>query len=137
MSVPPDLAAAVQRWFLKAAHDLKTAEHTLLLPDAECPFDTICFHAQQCAEKSLKAFLVLRQVPFDKTHDLGQILYLCRADAELMHELMEVRDLTHYAVDVRYAESVGEEPGREEAIGAVALARKAYEAVKQRLRGIL
>ena len=29
-----------------------------------------CFHAQQCAEKYLKAILISRQVAFSKTHDL-------------------------------------------------------------------
>jgi HEPN domain-containing protein len=30
----------------------------------------ICFHAQQCAEKYLKAILVAKQQTFPKTHDL-------------------------------------------------------------------
>ena len=29
-----------------------------------------CFHAQQCAEKYLKAILVAREAPFGKVHDL-------------------------------------------------------------------
>ena len=30
------------------------------------------FHAQQCAEKAMKAVLTWRQVPFGKTHDLDE-----------------------------------------------------------------
>jgi len=38
---------------VKAGNDLKNATHTLTL-GAECPTDTVCFHAQQCIEKSIK-----------------------------------------------------------------------------------
>jgi HEPN domain-containing protein len=43
-------------WATEADNDLKTAAHTLKLAD-KCPTDTVCFHAQQCVEKYLKAFL--------------------------------------------------------------------------------
>lgn len=132
--MPPELAAAVQAWLTKSAHDLKNAEHTLLLPDPECPLDTVCFHAQQCVEKSLKGYLTARQIRFEKTHDLGQLLYLCKTDAGLVRELEGVQGLTHYAVDLRYVEAVAEEPGRAEAEQAVALARKTREAVRRRLK---
>jgi HEPN domain-containing protein len=42
----PDKAAIVAReWIGKAENDLKTAAHTLKL-GADCPTDTVCFHAQ-------------------------------------------------------------------------------------------
>ena len=51
----PDKAAIVAReWIGKADNDLKTAAQTLKL-GADCPTDTVCFHAQQCVEKCLKA----------------------------------------------------------------------------------
>ena len=34
-------------------------------------YDAAGFHAQQCAEKYLKAILQLRNSRFDKVHDLG------------------------------------------------------------------
>ena len=134
MNEPPD-PAAVRAWLTKAAHDLKNAEHTLRLPDPECPLDTVCFHAQQCIEKSIKAYLTAEQVLFEKTHDLGQLVYLCRADAGLVRELEGVKGLSHYAVDLRYADAVSEDPSRAEAQEAVALARKAHESIMQRLKG--
>lgn len=136
-NVPPELAAAVRAWLTKSAHDLKNSEHTLLLPDPECPLDTVCFHAQQCVEKSLKAYLTARQIRFEKTHDLGQLLYLCKADTGLVRELEGVQGLTHYAVELRYVEAVAEEPNRSEAERAVALARKANKTVRKRLKEIL
>lgn len=134
MSEPPD-PAAVQAWLTKAAHDLKNAEHTLRLPDPECPLDTVGFHAQQCIEKSIKAYLTARQVLFEKTHDLGQLVYLCRAEDGLVRELEGVKGLSHYAVDLRYADALSEEPSRAEAKEAVVLARKAHEAITRRLKG--
>jgi len=44
-------------WIKKAENDLVAAEH-LLTARPHTPYDTICFHAQQCAEKYLKAFLI-------------------------------------------------------------------------------
>jgi HEPN domain-containing protein len=38
---------------------------------AELPAEAL-FHAQQCAEKAMKAVLTWRQVPFGKTHDLDE-----------------------------------------------------------------
>ena len=56
MKKPPKPEADFRAWVKKAESDLKTAEHTLTLKE-RCPFDTVCFHAQQCAEKYFKALL--------------------------------------------------------------------------------
>ena len=48
-------------WVLKAENDLKAAAQVLKL-GAECPTDTVCFHAQQCAEKYLKACLASQKI---------------------------------------------------------------------------
>ena len=37
--------SVVGEWAIKADNDLKTAAHTLKL-GAECPTDTVCYHAQ-------------------------------------------------------------------------------------------
>lgn len=48
--------SVVREWVVKAENDLKNAAHTLKMGEAG-PMDTVCFHAQQCAEKYLKASL--------------------------------------------------------------------------------
>ncbi len=75
MSEQPEDAKAVHEWVQKAENDLLNADHTLLLGD-NCPYDTVCFHAQQCAEKYLKALLAFRGIPFPKIHDLVELLLL-------------------------------------------------------------
>jgi len=44
-------------WIKKAENDLITAKDSLNIKPVP-PLDTICFHAQQCAEKYLKGFLL-------------------------------------------------------------------------------
>ena len=60
------------RWLEKADHDVITAQQTLLLPDG--PTDTPCFHAQQAAEKALKALLTFHQITVPRIHDLVRLL---------------------------------------------------------------
>ena len=64
----PDLVADALRWLQSSHEDLRSIG---VLRAAEPPLAVAaCFHAQQAAEKALKAILVLegRDVPF--THDL-------------------------------------------------------------------
>ncbi len=66
------ILTVVRGWVEKAEGDLKNA--TLALSaEKDCPADTVAFHAQQCGEKYLKAYLVLQCIDFPKTHDLGEL----------------------------------------------------------------
>ncbi|MFB0515387.1 MAG: HEPN domain-containing protein, partial [Candidatus Neomarinimicrobiota bacterium] len=55
----------LQQWLEKAAKDLELAAH--LLGENAPYLDAIGFHAQQAAEKYLKALLVHYQIEFSKT----------------------------------------------------------------------
>ena len=57
------IAQVVSEWVEKAENDLKNAAHTIKMGE-DCPTDTVCFHAQQCVEKYLKAFLVSTGIDF-------------------------------------------------------------------------
>jgi HEPN domain-containing protein len=65
----------VAEWVAKAEDDLNNAAHTLKL-GRTCPTGTVCFHAQQCTEKYLQAYLASRAVPFLKTHEIEQLVLL-------------------------------------------------------------
>jgi HEPN domain-containing protein len=103
MSKPPDSIRDefVRQWSLKAEEDINAAKS--LLTYGETFLSTVCFHAQQGAEKYLKAFLTYHQIEFPKTHDIGELLDLI---APLNHRLSEsLRDvivLTHYGVAAHY-----------------------------------
>jgi len=60
----------------KAEHDLVAGRATIATGKA---FDMVCFHAQQAAEKSLKALLAVKDVEHPWRHDLGELLELVRA----------------------------------------------------------
>jgi len=69
-------------WLNKARDDLITVK--LLGVFDEYPMVVACFHCQQAVEKSLKAFLAARDIPFLYRHDLGYLLDLCHdADPSL------------------------------------------------------
>src|SRR5436190_11935926 len=64
---------------------------------------TVCFNAQQCIEKYLKAFLVQHQVALPRIHELGEICRLCSM-VEPSFALIApiVVNLNRYAVEMRY-----------------------------------
>jgi HEPN domain-containing protein len=61
-----------QGWTDKAEGDWKVARREMETPNPV--YDVICFLAQQCAEKYLKAVLEEHNVAFRKTHDLVVLL---------------------------------------------------------------
>ena len=66
--------------------------------DESVLLETLCFHAQQSAEKAIKAALVLHNVPFPKTHNISTLLDLLPPDIPRDAALGEVALLTEYAV---------------------------------------
>lgn len=91
----------VERWFIKADHDIRTARSSL---KEDPPItDTACFHAQQCAEKSLKAYQVFHNIRPEITHDLGKLVGQCIGlDASFSKVMPMVSGMTQYAVQDRY-----------------------------------
>lgn len=128
MTGPPDASGGLG-WLEKAEHDLRNAEHTLTLDDDDCPFDTVCFHAQQCVEKCLKAVLVLRRVDFPKTHDVVVLMRLVPADSRFDLGVADLSALNRYAVETRYPGD-WEPIGRVEADSAAAIARRVRDSVR-------
>jgi len=66
-------------------------------------FDAACFHAQQCAEKYLKARLQEAGITFSKTHDLTLLMTLALAVEPgwiALHPHLTA--LSTFAVDYRY-----------------------------------
>lgn len=124
MPDPRMVIPVIQDWTIKADNDLKNAVHTLTLKE-EAPTDTICFHAQQCIEKYLKALLIFRATPFPKTHDLRVLMRLIPGRLRPRLERSDRARLTKYATVTRY-------PGPDEDI-SLAQARKEV-AIARRVR---
>lgn len=64
-----------REWVLKAESDYDVVS-LLLRSRKPSRHDPLCFHAQQCAEKYLKARLTEAGIAFTKTHDLPTLLAL-------------------------------------------------------------
>ena len=95
----------IGEWLTRAEHDLRVAEFLLTMPDA--PPESIGFHAQQCAEKALKAFLTLRQIHFERRHDLNYLIDLCvPLDSSFEQFRADADELTPYAVEYRYPDAL-------------------------------
>lgn len=106
------LRIAVSRWLIKAEHDLTTAQTMLsVVPPVA---DTACFHAQQCVEKCLKAYLVRAGVHVERTHYLPRLVALCSVEDADFQTLSDVAaELTDYAVSDRYPDNWREIPDAE------------------------
>lgn len=100
MSERPDLGKEIARWTEKAEHDFMAAEHAMELAE-EGLTDIVCFHAQQCAEKYLKALLPYRGVAFPKTHDLRLLLDMVPIDVPLGLRREQVIPLNRYVIEGR------------------------------------
>src|SRR6266446_5666297 len=67
------MKASTREWAAKAEEDFSVAL-TLARPRKKPLWAPLCFHAQQCVEKYLKARLNEASFVFHKTHDLEQLL---------------------------------------------------------------
>ncbi len=132
MTPPEDVVRRLASdWLAKAATDLLVCER--LLGQGAALAEAVAFHAQQAAEKSLKALLVARQVEFPKTHDIERLLELVAlGDGPLAEALADAAELTPFGVEYRY-------PGEyapvtaQTANACVSLARKVHDEIARRL----
>jgi len=121
----------IRRWLILALNDLKSARHEIALPESEVITTTVCFHAQQAAEKFLKAYLVFNKVPFGRTHNIQHLIKLCSGVDPAFGGLSAGR-LTHYAVQFRYPDEFYI-PSIEEAKEALRLAERIKDFVLEKL----
>lgn len=90
----------VRGWIAKAESDFAALD-TLLERDRA--LDAACFHAQQAAEKYLKAYLTHEEVPFPFIHHIEKLLHLCARRDPAFLSLQSVGvQLTPYATNLRY-----------------------------------
>lgn len=123
-----DKLEVVKGWFRKAENDLINAEHTMKMENA--PYDTVCFHAQQCAEKYLKGFLTFHEIEFPKTHSLEDLVLLCKQAApSIESEVGDVEILSSYGVEIRYPDEIYYDVPKEDAEEAVNLAKRVKSVV--------
>ena len=65
--------------------------------------EDLCFHAQQAAEKAIKALLIWHGIRFPYVHDLAALLILLeKATGDLPASIRQAARLTRFAVHARY-----------------------------------
>lgn len=102
----------------KAREDADAVEK--LAPDQEIADSVVGFHAQQAAEKAMKAVLAFRGDEFPWTHDLRHLMDRLEGVAmPLPDSLHEVRTLAPWAVEFRYGETIDDQLDREQALELV------------------
>jgi HEPN domain-containing protein len=99
--MPPELPqpGSAQDWLRYATSDLELARMSDV---PNVLFESLCCHAQQCAEKALKAMLAIHHVPIRKTHNIGILLDQLSEHTAVPDDVQEASILTDYAVMCRY-----------------------------------
>ena len=95
-------------------------------------YDGICFHAQQCIEKYLKAWLQEASIHFTKTHDLKELLNLIVPtipDWDAWRS--DLSTLSRHAVDFRYP---GKSATAKDAAHAIDVCNTVRQAVREHLK---
>jgi HEPN domain-containing protein/predicted nucleotidyltransferase len=123
------------RWLAHARSDVRLGRLALELYKEDAPsLGAAAFHAQQAAEKALKAFLIFHQQPFPKTHSIKQLLQLCAkidpASAPLVEESYDV--LSQCVTQGRYPDMF-QPPTLEEAQESLRKAEMLFHFVWQKL----
>lgn len=86
--------------WLKIARDDLSAAKALVKVEL---FSQATYHCQQSAEKSLKAYLVLKKQPTIKTHDLIKLVELCmKFDKSFATMLSAAENLNSFSTKFRY-----------------------------------
>lgn len=93
-----------KEWLKFAGDDLYAAKK--LLDSDYIVIGAVCYHAQQCAEKALKAYLVFQKIKPKRTHDLSDLLLECAEYDKDLNVLMEdALEINPFAHKTRYPDS--------------------------------
>ncbi len=100
--MPPDARSreVAGEWLRRARSDLVLAKQ----PKPEGVFwEDLCFHAEQAAEKAIKAVMVLERIDFPRTHDVSELLgLLTRAGHSVPADVLIAETISDYATVTRY-----------------------------------
>jgi HEPN domain-containing protein len=121
----------VHEWLRKAEEDLHVARE--LMERDRISYNPVGFHAQQAAEKFLKALLTRYQIAFPKTHSIQHLVTLAAtAVPGIADRLGGAHSLSPYGAEIRYP-TVEPDLNREQGVAAVELATTVRTEVMNRL----
>lgn len=95
------MTQVVQEWIDRADEDWQVAH--LLIQSGLASYGSICFHAQQCVEKLMKALLIKENIVPPYSHDLLLLdRILKESNSNWQVSLEDLATLTQYGVAARY-----------------------------------
>ena len=95
------MSEETERWLVFAREDLQVAEMTLRAGIA----NQVCFHSQQCVEKSLKALILKRGKPLPRTHRLVDLIVFLQEPA-LSDFTLELQLVDRFYIPTRYPDAL-------------------------------
>jgi HEPN domain-containing protein len=96
--------------------------------------EDLCFHAQQAAEKAIKALLIKHSVKFPYVHDIVELLtVLEKAGHKIPKPVKQAGGLTRFAVFTRYP-GIAEAISEDEYAEALTIAAEVIRWVESRLK---
>lgn len=124
------MKSTTAEWVAKAEDDCAVMERECQVV-THPSYDAVCFHAQQCAEKYLKARLCEADAVFGKTHDLVALLeQVLDLEPGWEKSREDLAYLSDFAVSFRYP---GEAADRNCALDAQRRCRAFRRAARQSL----
>ncbi len=95
-----EIPGSAADWLARARADLAMAQAPL---PAGAMLESLCFHAQQAAEKAIKAVCKTHGHGFDYTHNIGHLLHGLELRGHTVpDEIWLASDLTRFAWEARY-----------------------------------
>lgn len=120
----------ISDWISKAEGDWSTMSRESVVTE-DPAYGAVCFHAQQCAEKYLKARLVMADIEFRYSHDLlylHKLVLSVEPGWNFLHD--SLKKLTIYAIAARY-------PGMDATAEQADLAVEHCRVVRTTIRSVL
>lgn len=94
----------VRAWLASAEMDIENIRKII---DNEFLTPVACFHAQQCVEKCLKAYLEQKQEAVPKSHDIINLYGRVRQHIDLPMDIILLQTLNDLYIEARYPGDLG------------------------------
>jgi HEPN domain-containing protein len=123
-----------EKWLLYALEDLNMAK-LAILPNYMMVRSAL-YHAQQCAEKTLKAYIICRTKKLPpRTHDLSGLITVCATfDNDFIDLCKDAEDINPFSTATRYPEDAYMYPDVNHAHIIIEKANNIYNFVCQKIR---
>lgn len=116
------------QYIRRAEHDLKSAKILF----QEGIYDVAVYHAQQCGEKILKAYLSSKEEKIIYSHDLSKLNKECLKYSDVFKKYEEYcYILTPYATEFRYVAIDEFMPEKSDVEEAIKIAEIMFEEIKK------